>query len=143
MRKGGSTANVSLLWNDNADLDLEVVEPSGSRISIYEGTQSTTGGKINVDENLCIKMSGCTNTKASPVENVIWTDKPSPGKYRVVVNLFSANATPDKLKAIDYTVIVTLEGKDTSYKGTFQPNEMKCNERCTVTQRHVTEFDIR
>jgi hypothetical protein len=139
----GSAANVSLLWNDNADLDLEVVEPSGSRISIYEGTQSTTGGKINVDENLCTKMSGCSNAKASPVENVIWTGKPSPGKYRVVVNLFSANATPDKLKAIDYTVIVTLDGQDTSYKGTFHPNEMKCNERCTVTQRQVTEFDIR
>ena len=141
----GKFVNISLAWADRADLDLLVIEPSGVKISTYDdGTRkSPSGGSLDIDANICEAMSGCAY-RDEPIENISWNQKPPSGRYEVRVALFSANELMQNRRPIPFTVVVTLDGKKSSYEGVVNLSDMVCNaERCrTKTHFNVTSFTI-
>ena len=140
----GKYVNVTLAWKNQADLDLIVAEPNGGAISMYNDDvrQSPSGGSLDIDANACQKMSGCAS-RPEPVENISWNKKPPSGRYDVYVNLFSANATLANREDIPYTVVVTVDGKKTSYEGLIKTTDMVCGERCrSKVRQKVVSFNI-
>ena len=140
----GESVNVTLAWKNQADLDLIVVEPSGVSISMYDNDvrKSPSGGRLDIDANACQKMSGCP-ARPEPVENISWNKKPPSGQYDVYVALFSANVPIQQREDIPYTVVVTIDGKKTSYEGVIKVNDTVCGERCRSKVRaKVTSFVI-
>ncbi len=141
----GKFVNISLAWTDRADLDLLVIEPSGVKISTYDDgvRQSPSGGSLDIDANMCEAMSGCPYLD-EPIENISWNQKPPSGRYEVRVALFSANELMQNRRPIPFTVVVTLDGKKSSYEGVINVNDMVCSaERCrSKVQFNITSFTI-
>ncbi len=142
----GKFVNISLAWSDRADLDLLVIEPNGVKISTYDdGTrQSPSGGSLDIDANICEAMSGCPY-RDEPIENISWNQKPPSGRYEVRVALFSANELMQNRRPIPFTVVVSLDGKKSSYEGVVNVSDMVCSpERCrTKAHLSITSFTIR
>jgi hypothetical protein len=141
----GKFVNISLAWTDRADLDLLVIEPSGVKISTYDDgiRQSPSGGSLDIDANVCEEMSGCP-FRDEPIENISWNQKPPSGRYEVRVALFSANELMHNRRPIPFTVVVSLDGKKSSYEGVVNVSDMVCStERChTKAPFNVTSFTI-
>jgi hypothetical protein len=140
----GKYVNVTLAWKNQADLDLIVVEPSGATVSMYKNDvrQSPSGGRLDIDANACQQMSGCAS-RPEPVENISWNVKPPSGRYDVYVALFSANVPLAQRVDIPYTVVVTVDGKKTSYEGLIKTTDMVCGDRCrSKVRQKVVSFDI-
>jgi uncharacterized protein YfaP (DUF2135 family) len=77
---GTGDVQVTLQWDNTADLDLHVVDPNGEEI-YYSHNRSASGGELDVDAN-----AGCGGSLSSPVENVFWPYGEAPlGRYRVFV----------------------------------------------------------
>ncbi|MDF2698074.1 MAG: hypothetical protein K0S65_6457, partial [Labilithrix sp.] len=89
---------ISLAWDNQADLDLHVVLPSGLEIFKRNRTEyqrpppsagpvppnaPTDGGVLDRDSNAMCVQDG------QRAENVIWTDAPPKGHYIVRVDTFS------------------------------------------------------
>lgn len=142
----GKFVNISLAWTDQADLDLVVVEPSGLKItSLNDGLkQSPSGGTLDIDANSCQIMSGCPYSDA-PIENISWNQKPPIGFYEVKVALFSANVEIQNRRPVPFTVVVSLDGKKSSYEGVINPGDTTCTrDRChSKNYFNVTSFTIK
>ncbi|MBN1773509.1 MAG: hypothetical protein JXB32_19765 [Deltaproteobacteria bacterium] len=78
---GSGNLQITLGWSTPADIDLYVVDPSGTEIS-YMQTQSPTGGFLDRDAR-----GACTNGEV--VENVYWNGQPPAGHYVIRVNYYS------------------------------------------------------
>lgn len=102
---GSGDVQVTLVWSDTNDLDLRVVEPSGT--VIYFGNRtSETGGQLDVDAN-----ASCSGATSSPVENIFWPAGRAPtGTYRVVVSYYAA--CPEPAVASTFTVRIRVDGVD-------------------------------
>ena len=140
----GKYVNVTLAWKNQADLDLIVVEPNGGAISMYDDDmrKSPSGGSLDIDANACQKMFGCTS-RPEPVENTSWNKKPPSGRYDVYVALFSTNVPLAQREDIPYTVVVTVDGKKTSYEGLIKTTDMVCGERCrSKVRQKVVSFNV-
>jgi hypothetical protein len=140
----GKYVNVTLAWKNQADLDLIVVEPNAGAISMYDDDmrKSPSGGSLDIDANACQKMSGCAS-RPEPVENISWNKKPPSGRYDVYVALFSANVPLAQREDVPYTVVVTVDGKKTSYEGLIKTTDMVCAERCrTKVRQKVVSFNV-
>ena len=90
---GSGALQISLSWDNTADVDLWVTDPSGTRI-YWDNTFSQTGGNLDRDD-----------TDGYGPENIFWEDAPD-GSYRVEVNHYFG-ATPARY-------IVTINGLGTS-----------------------------
>ena len=77
--KRGSV-QISLMWDNWNDLDLHVITPSGEHV-YHDNRRSKCGGELDVDMNF-------KPTSKTPVENVVWTETPPPGVYRVGIRHF-------------------------------------------------------
>jgi len=140
----GKYVNVTLAWKSQADLDLIVVEPNAGVISMYDDDmrKSPSGGSLDIDANACQKMFGCPS-RPDPVENISWNKKPPSGRYDVYVALFSANVPLAQREDIPYTVVVTVDGKKTSYEGLIKTTDMVCGERCrSKVRQKVVSFNV-
>jgi hypothetical protein len=88
---GGQTGEVTitLIWDSDADLDLHVICPDGSRI--FFDQKSGCGGLLDVDANV-------DSPVPNPAENIYWPEGSAPeGKYRVEVHNYkgrSAGGSP-------------------------------------------------
>lgn len=74
----------SLAWDNPDDLDLHVKTPNG--MTIYYGSRSAQGGKLDVDAN------GMDGIRPDPVENVAFAD-PADGVYTVRVNQYNRRSS--------------------------------------------------
>jgi hypothetical protein len=102
---------VTLTWDDNANLDLHVVDPDGQ--DLYWGNQSTeppfsfeqvdggSYGYIDDDSNANCIIDGFDR------EDAIWPKAPPSGQYTVRVDAASLCGEPDAY----WTVTATLRGK--------------------------------
>jgi len=77
--KRGSV-QISLMWDNWNDLDLHVITPSGEHV-YHDNRRSKCGGELDIDMNF-------KPTSKTPVENVVWTETPPPGVYRVGIRHF-------------------------------------------------------
>jgi hypothetical protein len=78
---------VSLSWDNDADLDLEIAAPDGSfvdRANVRGSGPGSAGAQLERDANAGCRASG------APRENVVWQEAPAPGRYQVYVNLHDA-----------------------------------------------------
>lgn len=80
----------TVVWDNGADLDLQVTEPDGSIISYSSPGPTTTGGYLERDSNVGACASNASDGE-TPVENVLWDDDstPSLGNYRIGISEFS------------------------------------------------------
>jgi len=107
---------ISLVWNDECDLDLHVFVPSGEEIS-YNHKKSACGGELDVDMNASKPFS------KEPVENVYSGDaekgiEAPKGKYRVVVENYGYHGEGTEPREVDFKVQVRMNGDQvTNYAG--------------------------
>jgi uncharacterized protein DUF6777 len=119
---GTGDVQLTLEWESNADLDLAVVEPDGTRIYYSASGPTSTGGQLDVDSNV-----GCSDDDGVPgaVENIFWPpgDAPS-GAYTVEVNGYSVgSAGGESCGGGDYTLTMTVAGEETVETGTVADDE--------------------
>jgi len=98
IRAAGGDVQVSVTWNTAADVDLHVIDPNGEEV-YYGGTQSSSGGVLDIDANAACSTSDVTQ------ENVGWAVDTAPsGQYIVRVDYWdNCGATQT-----DYVVTVSL-----------------------------------
>jgi len=63
---------ITLSWTGAADLDLWVIEPSGTRI-YYGDPASPSGGQLDVDNR-------CDNFRVGRPENIFWPRGKAPAR---------------------------------------------------------------
>jgi len=100
---------VSLGWDANVDLDLQVVTPTGKRVDAKNVTTAEAEpgqkpdplapgtGIIDRDSNADCVIDGVNR------ENLVFADTPEPGVYGVYVDLYEACSKP----AVHFTVSLT------------------------------------
>ncbi|MDA7915743.1 hypothetical protein N9B94_00740 [Verrucomicrobia bacterium] len=99
---------VSLMWNNDNDLDLHVIDPRGEEI-FYQHRRARSGGILDIDKNASRPLTD------RPVENVYWPVKAAPtGTYRVLVNHYRNNGGSDPT---EFMIRVLIKGKTTDVKG--------------------------
>lgn len=136
------SVNVSLAWNNKADLDLFILQPDGN-FSSYMPCSSNSCGHLDVDANRCdADSTNCTSVVARPLENISWQDKMISGNYIVMVGMYSTNQNKSTLPIIPFTVQVTINGIMKSYQGQINPEDIKCGHVCGMMPRKLTEFTI-
>jgi hypothetical protein len=110
VRSGVGEVKVTLTFDQDADLDLHVVEPSGFEIS-FDLSSSPTEGKLDLDSNASCKIDG-KNT-----ENVFWPVGAAPdGSYSVFVRYFNDCGVTEE---VNYTVTLHNGPGIETFRGTF------------------------
>ena len=96
-------AVISLQWDANADLDLQVIGPDGVRIGGKMAAQSGAEqpAKLDRDSNANCQIDGLRT------ENVVWPEEAPLGLYSVYVNLFDACKQPSVRFSVD---VLTWDG---------------------------------
>lgn len=81
---GTGDVQITLNWNNTANLDLHVVDPQG--FELYPGAPvAPSGGRLERDAN-----NPCNVATSAPVENIYWPTGTAPsGQYGVSVHYFS------------------------------------------------------
>jgi hypothetical protein len=104
---------VTLVWNNIADLDLHVIDPAGFEI-YFAAKVSHSGGTLDID-----------NVYAYGPENIFWPLTTAPnGTYKVYVRHYAG------AEASDYIAVVHSFGKFKTFSGRVEKNQMM----------HVTDF---
>lgn len=87
----------SLSWGTDADLDLHLIGPSGKELSPkhpnsseLDSSGNAVAGNGLLDHD---SIAGCV-PDGLRTENVVWTDAPEAGTYKVLVHMFSACGKP-------------------------------------------------
>lgn len=124
-REGAKTGEVviSLMWNNDDDLDLHVHTPDGEQI-YYGDKKSKCGGELDVDMN-----AGGPQSEKEPVENTFWAKAPL-GEYKVSVNQY-CNRTKDK--EVPYVVQINVRGKVTTYNKVWKQGTAAMQKLTTFT----------
>lgn len=96
---------ITLTWNNSADLDLHVTDPSGEEICFYH-TSSESGGYLDVDD-----------TNGYGPEHVFWEESPPSGSYLVVVHHYGGAAPTN------YNILIEYNDITSAYSGTINDDE--------------------
>lgn len=78
-------AEIGLLWNSQADLDLHVICPTGDVINFSRSRAPNCGGRLDVD------MNAAGARRDDPVEHVYFNDPPA-GSYTFKVVFFDSKS---------------------------------------------------
>ena len=119
---GSGILQISLSWDNTADVDLWVTDPSDTRIW-WVNTSSATGGSLDRDD---IDGYG--------PENIFWDNAPD-GSYRVEVNHYSG-ATPS-----GYIVTINALGTSRQFTGTLSRREQ--TDLITTIQKSGNSINFR
>ena len=107
LRTETGDVQVTLTWDNEADLDLWVTDPAGERIGFSNPT-SSSGGRLDVDD-----------TDGFGPENIFWpTNQAPPGTYRVEVHYYDGPAP------IGYSVLISAVGQEVQKSGLFTADEI-------------------
>ena len=112
---------ISLAWDSDADLDLQIECPDGTRIGAR--TPAACGGVRDVDANSAGQISD------APVENVAFADDPAPGTYAVVIDNFNSRSdgdtpTPYRVRIQRGDQVEILDGEIGAYDGRVRVAEI-------------------
>lgn len=98
---GNGDVAITLFWDNNADLDLIVTEPSGELV-YFGAPLSSTRGELDIDSNYPCGE----NTRR--VENVFWPTGASPeGEYQVQISQYDTCGAGNG----NWTLIVRIDGR--------------------------------
>jgi hypothetical protein len=65
---GAGKVQVTLIWDNEVDMDLHVTEPDSTEIWFKNRGPTTTGGQLDRDDNVCTEP----NPEPGGVENIFW-----------------------------------------------------------------------
>ena len=100
LQYGGGDVQITLTWDNTADLDLHVIDPNGERIAFFS-PYSSTGGMLDMDD-----------VDGFGPENIFWEQQQSPqGTYQVEVNHYHGESPSN------FTVLVQALGETRQYTG--------------------------
>ncbi|GHU25723.1 hypothetical protein FACS1894172_17730 [Spirochaetia bacterium] len=103
---GRGDVKVTLSWDNLADVDLHVVDPSGEQISYYH-KNSQSGGELDFD-----------NMYGYGPENIYWPTGGAPnGTYDVYVNFYGIGTSGAYNSSSNYTVVIRAFGRTQTYQG--------------------------
>ena len=110
LEHGYGDVQITLTWDNGADLDLHVVDPNGEEIW-WGHKYSASNGKLDVDD---INGYG--------PENIFWPKLEAPnGTYKVYVHHYPWT---DKPKSSNYTVLINAFGEIKKYTGSINDNQL-------------------
>jgi hypothetical protein len=106
---GTGDIQVTVAWDEQSDVDLHVVDPSGYEIC-WVDPESPSGGKLDLDSNAACLLDGVRN------ENITWATGTAPqGTYTVRVDYWSDCG----VSRTDFTVLINNGGQVSIYDGSF------------------------
>ena len=113
IREGGQSGavQITLSWDDYNDLDLHVFCPNEERI-YFNNKTSDCGGVLDVDMNV-------KPVSNSPVENVVWQDFPSAGKYKVGVHFYKHFRKKGSKKTCKFRLRVVVGDDSKEFQGSI------------------------
>lgn len=115
VKSGVGTVKVTLTFEQEADLDLHVIEPNETEI-FYGAPESRSGGKLDVDTNAQCEIDGLQT------ENIYWPEDSAPsGTYSVWVKHFDDCGVDED---VEYTVTIHNGPSTEAYHGVFEPGTM-------------------
>jgi len=123
---GTGDVQITLTWDNTADLDLWVTDPFGETIK-WTNTSSASGGQLDVDD-----------TNGYGPENIYWPpDAAPPGEYLVQVHHFSGDFPTD------YTIQILFFGNNTTYTGSINDDELVDIATLNASKSAVTPLNKR
>lgn len=116
----GGELQISLIWNDIADLDLHVITPSNEEI-FFGHKESRCGGWLDID------MNAGSNHSLEPIENVFWASSPN-GRYKVFVKNYNNRTKENSVfmdinRKVPYRVKMIRNNNITWFNGLVGYNE--------------------
>ncbi|WP_147405567.1 hypothetical protein [Paracoccus yeei] len=142
-RAGGRVGDttVTLLWNGQSDLDLEIECPDGSRLTAARARNGAMcGGHVDVDANRCIRRPGapgtpCANYEGSPVQSPVENAyflraQAMPGHFTVWVRHYAS--APGSSAPVPYVLQLRQGDQREMIEGTALPG----------AQDRVTTFQV-
>ena len=107
---GFGEVQVTVSWDADADLDLQVLDPTGE-VVYYDRPSVTSGGDLDL-------ISECGSDRSNRNEHVAWSRAAPPaGPYEVLLN-HDGNCAAE-IDPVDYVVRVYNHGQVTTFPGTF------------------------
>ena len=104
---GTGDVQITLTWQEEADLDLYVTDPNGDTV-YYANTTIPSGGELDRDNK-------CSNFVMGQPENVFWPESGAPsGTYTVSVNYFG---DCEDAGSVEYTVRTVVMGETETFTG--------------------------
>lgn len=117
---GYGDVQITLVWDNTADLDLHVYDPNSEEIW-WKYKYSSSGGILDVDD-----------TNGYGPENVYWAKgKAPPGNYKVYLKYYVWEDEPWRPARSNYTILINAFGRVKKYSGSIALGE-------TI---HIQDFD--
>ena len=117
---GYGDVQVTLTWNNGADIDLYVTDPNGDELW-YQNQSVASGGQLDVDD-----------TDGFGPENVFWPQGEAPdGTYEVGIHHYVYDDEPGRPASANYTVVVTAFGRTQQFTGSIAKDQFI----------NITDFD--
>jgi hypothetical protein len=105
---GDGDVQITLTWDNSADLDLYVTDPDGTEIYFGNKT-SPSGGQLDIDDR-----------DGYGPENIFWESGDAPsGNYLVEVEHYGGNSPAN------YKILVQLDGLSQTFEGSISSDETK------------------
>ena len=116
VEEGGEIGKVNIIlsWQGSVDLDLHVHCPNGD--TIYHAKKDACGGVLDTDANTL------SNQMPRPVENVVFSEYPAPGRYKVEVSLFGRRQDTNRSR-YPFAVTIIIDGRETAHDGAVATGE--------------------
>jgi hypothetical protein len=131
---GAGNPSITLVWGNDNDLDLHVIDPNGEEV-YYGHRTSVSGGMLDQDAN-----AACNDPTLTPVENVFWSAGTAPaGTYTVLVNFVVQCG--DELDT-PFTVTVSVGGVESTFTGTVNTSDPSCGVCGPCACTTVTQFTL-
>ena len=107
-----SDYQITLWWDGDADLDLHLECPNGSRVAWDNMASAACGAELNIDAN---RDAG--RIMRDPVEHIIWPRSVPPnGHYRILVDNYAGRST-GRTQPVPYQVHIKLGGVEERLSG--------------------------
>lgn len=129
LKVGTGAVQATASWDVDSDLDILLVEPSGTEI-YFNNKTSSSGGELDLDSNADCDIDSKRN------ENITYPQATA-GTYTVYVNLYSSCDTP----ATNYVVTVSAGGQPPrTFTGTFTGPGRRTADPSQI--REITTFQV-
>ena len=109
LKLGQGTLQISFSWDNTADLDIWLIEPSAEKI-YYGHKKSATGGELDRDD-----------VDGFGPENIYWTSKPPEGQYIIKAHLYNYRYGDE---IAQYSININFQETTKTFTGKLDPSNM-------------------